>query len=77
MGMTKIPQLQVINYILNTKDSSLISLNNLTDEYFSEYKNEFNFIKNHLDTYGRVCDVETFFSNFELLQVFRLRKEYS
>ena len=66
MGMTKIPQLQVINYILNTKDSSLISLNNLTDEYFSDYKDEFNFIKNHLERYGKICDIETFFSTFNI-----------
>ena len=35
--------MQVINYILETKDSSLITLNNLNEEYFSDYKNEFNF----------------------------------
>ena len=38
---------QVINYLLDTKDSSLIVLNNLTDKYFSDYKKEFNFILNH------------------------------
>ncbi len=64
MAMTQIPQLQVINYLLTTKDSSLIFLNNLTEEYFSDYKNEFRFIKNHLDKYGKICDAETFFSNF-------------
>lgn len=65
-------QLQVLNYILSTKDSSLITLNNLTDRYFSDYKNEFNFIKNHLDVYGVICDVVTFlntFPNFEVIKV--------
>ena len=52
MAMTKIPQLQVLNYLITSKDSSLISLNNLSDDYFSEYKNEFNFIKHHLETYS-------------------------
>ena len=65
MAVNQIPQLQVLNYILNTKDSSLISLNNLTDEYFRDFKKEFNFIKNHIDTYGRDPDVETFFSTFK------------
>ena len=65
MAVNQIPQLQVLNYILNTKDSSLISLNNLTDDYFRDFKNEFNFIKNHIDTYGNVPDVETFFSTFK------------
>ena len=69
MGMTKIPQLQVLNYLLTTKDSSLITLNNLTDEYFSDYKDEFNFIKNHLDTYGKICDAETFFSMFNVERI--------
>ena len=35
-------QLQVLNHILKSKSSSFIISNNLTDEYFSDYKNEFN-----------------------------------
>ena len=65
-------QLQVLNEILNTKDSSLIVLNNLNEDFFSEYKNEFNFIKNHLEKYGNVCDLATFlnvFPNFEVIDV--------
>lgn len=65
-------QLQVLNYILNTKDSSLIVLNNLNKDYFSEYKGEFIYIKRHLDTYGVVPDLETFiqaFPDFEIIDV--------
>lgn len=65
-------QLQVLNYLLDTKDSSLIVLNNLNDEFFSDYKNEFNFIRNHLDTYGNICDKASFlgsFPNFESIEV--------
>lgn len=65
-------QLQVLNYILTTKDSSLITLNNLTDAYFSNYKDEFNYIKNHLSQYGTICDKETFlniFPKFDLINV--------
>ena len=62
-------QLQVLNKILSTKDSSLIVLNNLTDDYFSEYKDEFNFILNHLNTYGNIPDIETFVSNFPKFQL--------
>ena len=64
--MTQIPQLQVLNYLLNTKDSSLITLNNLSADYFSDYKDEFNFIKSHLETYGKIPDVETFFSIYHI-----------
>ena len=30
-----------MNYLLQTGDKSLISLNNLTDDYFSDYREEF------------------------------------
>lgn len=65
-------QLQVLNKVLETKDSALISLNNIDTSYFSDYKEEFKFIKNHIDTYGNVPDIETFlsnFPNFELIKV--------
>ena len=65
-------QLQVLNEVLNKRDPSLIVLNNLNEDFFSDYKNEFNFIKNHLETYGNICDLETFlnvFPSFELIDV--------
>lgn len=65
-------QLQVLNKILSDKDASLITLNNLTSDYFSDYKNEFEYIDNHYKTYGVIPDLETFlskFSNFELIKV--------
>ena len=36
-------QLQVINKILQTKDFSLVELNNLTEDFFFNYKTEFNY----------------------------------
>lgn len=65
-------QLQMLNRILQSKNTSLITINNLTDEYFSEYKAEFDFIKNHLDTYGNIPDTESFlsrFQDFDIIQV--------
>lgn len=65
-------QNQVINYLLDTKDSSLITLNNLTSKYFSGYEKEFDFIKNHLANYGTIPDKETFinvFPSFDLVTV--------
>ena len=41
-------QLQMLNKILKDKDSSLLLLNNLSADYFSDYPNEYNFIKSHL-----------------------------
>ena len=65
-------QLQMINYILDTKNSSVIFDNNLDDKFFSDYKEEYNYIKSHLDTYGQVPDKETFlakFKDFDLIKV--------
>ena len=63
---------QVINYLLDTKDSSLITINNLTDKYFYDYKKEFNFILEHFKQYGNIPDKETFlnqFPDFDLVKV--------
>jgi replicative DNA helicase len=57
-------QFQIINKILQTKDYSFITLNNLTTEYFFNYKAEYEFIKAHYDTYHTVPDRLTFLDNF-------------
>lgn len=67
-----ISQLQTLNKILKTKDFSIIIQNNLTEEYFFNYKNEFNYIKNHVTANGVVPDALTFmgvFPEFELQEV--------
>ena len=43
-------QEQILNYILDTKDSSLIILNRLDDSFFPNYKNEWSYINNHFNT---------------------------
>ena len=66
-----IAQEQALNYILNNHPE-FISLNNLNASYFSKYKDEFNFIQNHINTYNSVPDIVTFcdkFNNFDLLTV--------
>lgn len=67
-------QLQMLNRILQSKNTALITVNNLTNEYFSEYKEEFNFIKNHLDTYGNIPDLETFLSRFKEFDVIEVNE---
>lgn len=57
-------QFQILNKILQTKDYSFITLNNLTAEYFFNYKAEYEFIKTHYDTYHTVPDRLTFLNNF-------------
>ena len=65
-------QLQTLNKILNTKDISIITNNNLDSDFFSDYRQEFEFILNHFNAYGSVPDKETFlfkFPNFKLIDI--------
>lgn len=57
-------QFQVINKILQNKDYSFITLNNLTAEYFFNYTAEYEFIKAHYDAYHTVPDRLTFLNTF-------------
>ena len=57
-------QFQVLNKILQTKDYSVITINNLTEEYFFNYKAEYQFIKAHYETYHTVPDRLTFLNSF-------------
>ena len=65
-------QLQTLNWILNTKDSSMLLMNNINEEFFSDYKEEYKFICDHLNEYGSVPDKLTFldkFPNFDIVEV--------
>lgn len=65
-------QLQVLNKLLSEQDSSLIILNNIDESFFSDYTSEFRYIKEHLDTYGKIPDTITFldkFPNFDIIKV--------
>ena len=59
-----VSQLQILNKVLQNKDYSLISMNNLTEEHFFQYQAEFNFIKNHYDKFRAVPDRLTFLNTF-------------
>lgn len=59
-----ISQYQVLNKILHKKDFSFVTLNNLTADHFFNYKQEFQFIKKHYDTYHTVPDLLTFVAAF-------------
>lgn len=40
-------------------------MNNLNEDFFSDYIDEFNFIKNHYESYGTIPDFATFLAKFE------------
>lgn len=62
-------QLQFLNKVLDTKDTSIISSNNITEEFFPDYKEEFRFIDDHIKTYGVCPDKETFLYKFPRFDV--------
>ena len=70
-------QLQVLNKILQTKDFSLIELNNLTEDFFFNYKAEFNYIKNHYEKYGTIPDKLTFLGVFPDWDIVEVDEPYS
>ena len=65
-------QTQFINALLQRKDATMLTINNIDKDYFSDYQNEFEYIQNHLSTYGTLPDIETFvarFPNFDVINV--------
>lgn len=65
-------EMQVLSKVLNNKDISLITNNNLTEDYFLNYVDEYNFILNHYARYGNVPDLETFLDKFPDFQVVKV-----
>lgn len=65
-------QLQFLNRILDTQDPSIIRINSIDESFFSDFPNEYAFIKAHLDKYDKVPDKITFaskFPQFDFIQV--------
>ena len=65
-------QLQIISKILSSKNTNILDDNLITADYFTEYKDEIDFILEHQKEYGMVPDTATFLSKFkdvELVEV--------
>lgn len=65
-------QLQVLNYLLDSHDGSLLLMNNLNKDFFSDYTNEYEYIVDHLKKYGNIPDKVSFlskFPNFDVIEV--------
>ena len=69
-------QLQVLNKILDSKDSSFFITNNIDSEFFSDYTEEFKFIKDHLDRYNTIPDKATFLSSFPNFDIINVNEPY-
>lgn len=65
-------ELQLVNRVLKNKSTSILTLNSIGPEYFTEYLEEYTFIIEHEREYGTVPDKETFvakFPDFPLIEV--------
>ena len=65
-------QLQMLNHLLTTSDDSILKVNNVDDTFFSDYTEEYNFIREHISKYGNVPDKLTFaekFPDFDWIEV--------
>ena len=69
-------QLQFLNKLLDSKDASFIITNNITEEFFSDYEQEFKFIKEHLDNYNNIPDKATFLSKFPDFDIIQVDESY-
>lgn len=70
-------EIQCLCACLSRKDFSMFKLNDITSDYFKDYKEEFKFIENHVNTYGNVPDIATFisrFPEFEIIEVVETEK---
>lgn len=61
--------LQILSKVLQTGNKSLITDNMLTEEYFLGYEQEYQFIKDHIQTYGNVPDIATFLAKFPKMEL--------
>lgn len=69
--------LQIISRILQSQDISIIERNNLTEEYFPEYQDEYEYIMNHYKEYGNVPDKLTFLSKFQDFEIVEVQESES
>ena len=69
--------IQLLNVVLATKNYGLITNNDLDKTYFPGYENEFEFIKNHYETYHNVPDMATMVDNFPKFPVLEVAESTS
>ena len=70
--MSTIVELQLLNRVLRDGNDDILIKNNITEEYFSTYKDEYDYIMSHKREYGNIPDIDTFlvkFPEFDVIQV--------
>ena len=61
--------LQILSYILQKQDDSILTDNQITPDYFLGYEAEINFITAHKEKYGNVPDNETYLEKFPYFEI--------
>ena len=67
-------QLQALNKCIADNDASFFLMNNITEDFFSDYPQEYKFIKDHIDKYGTCPDRESFLANFPDFDVLNVKE---
>lgn len=65
-------ELQIINKVLKDKSIDILTVNDITRDYFHQYLEEYDYIIEHLNDYKCVPDMETFlsvFNDFDVINV--------
>ena len=65
-------ELQILNKILQDKNTSILDLNSITADYFQQYREEYDYIIGHKQEYGNVPDMETFLAKFQEFDVLKV-----
>lgn len=68
---------QILSKIINTGDYTIIANNDLDADQFFGYKEEFEFIQSHYNTYGNVPDDLTFLTKFPDFDLFEVNESSS
>lgn len=70
-------EVQILSKVLSSGNPSIILDNNLLEEYFPNYQEEYRFIMNHYLEYGNPPDVETFLDKFEEFDLVDVKEDDS
>lgn len=57
-------ELQILNKVLSDKSLNILTSNDIGEDYFQQYREEYTYILQHKEQYGNVPDIETFLAKF-------------
>lgn len=70
-------QLQLLNKVLQSGDTSLLTSHNFSEDYFNDYVKEYRWISEHITKYGNCPDMESFLTRFPSFDVIEVNESDS